>query len=703
MTSARVHEWLRGIWRMPGAWAVLGTLGVAAAHAWLIASFSRGFPGFDVYAYTYPNFLYAHDALERGYGLLWNDFQNCGQPFFAIISTALLNPVNALSFLLDPGVAIDVKVFVNLAIGGIGAYLLCRELGLGPIAALCGSMAFVGGGANAVLARTGSFEHGAYVWLPAAAFLCERILRRPTVAAGIGLGVTLTIQLLAGFPQIVMFTYQWIALRVAFELATHRGLLREGALGPLALGLVAPPLLGAVQLFPSLELVGQSLRSGALSASEINPHGSAWDVFVDLLNRRIWGAAHSFTIIGVTLVGVALAASTARRIAFFFFCAAALYFLLSFNSTAFELYQQLPFGRTFRDSGRFIWMTSFCISLLIAVGAEAITRDRHDPMKARIGVPAVLAAAASLHFLIPNGLFWWEWGLVLATLGAIGFSSFSPRGRVIAAVAIPLLLACNLAGVAIRTATTLAPFPIGGEAASLRGQAWAFDRADAETDGRYRIYERGVHFDYSLTRKSASVFRVPSIADYEPQSSKRYAKLFMRMRLDAPMATLNEFNFHAAGLPQNRQLFDLLAARSLIIDHEAEDDPSALQPALRLIEERGTIGVYANDDALPRAFFVPRVEVVPDADALLERLASPRHHPQRVALVEESPADGFFGYTAPAGGVVEIRSSRGEELVIHVDAPNDGFLFVSDQYYPGWEATVDETPTPILRANYAFR
>lgn len=31
------------------------------------------------------------------------------------------------------------------------------------------------------------------------------------------------------------------------------------------------------------------------------------------------------------------------------------------------------------------------------------------------------------------------------------------------------------------------------------------------------------------------------------------------------------------------------------------------------------------------------------------------------------------------------------------------FLFLSDTYYPGWKVTLDRKPSPIYRANYAFR
>jgi uncharacterized membrane protein YfhO len=52
---------------------------------------------------------------------------------------------------------------------------------------------------------------------------------------------------------------------------------------------------------------------------------------------------------------------------------------------------------------------------------------------------------------------------------------------------------------------------------------------------------------------------------------------------------------------------------------------------------------------------------------------------------------------------VEILSDRGEEIVLRSAVEEDGFVVISDQYYPGWEATVNGTPTPILRANYAFK
>jgi hypothetical protein len=51
-------------------------------------------PSYDFYAYFYPNVLHTIRSLQEGFGLFWNPYQNCGQPFFAYSLTGLLYPPN---------------------------------------------------------------------------------------------------------------------------------------------------------------------------------------------------------------------------------------------------------------------------------------------------------------------------------------------------------------------------------------------------------------------------------------------------------------------------------------------------------------------------------------------------------------------------------------------------------------------------------
>ena len=45
----------------------------------------------------------------------------------------------------------------------------------------------------------------------------------------------------------------------------------------------------------------------------------------------------------------------------------------------------------------------------------------------------------------------------------------------------------------------------------------------------------------------------------------------------------------------------------------------------------------------------------------------------------------------------------GPSLTATVVAPRDGLLVIADPFYPGWTATLDGKPVPILRANFAFQ
>jgi hypothetical protein len=92
---------------------------------------------------------------------------------------------------------------------------------------------------------------------------------------------------------------------------------------------------------------------------------------------------------------------------------------------------------------------------------------------------------------------------------------------------------------------------------------------------------------------------------------------------------------------------------------------------------------------------------------LLRRLALRWVDPWQVALVETPPSSGFLGEDVPRTSaapphVTFVRDDP-EALALDVRAPQRGFLLLADQHAAGWHAAVDGRPTPILRANYAFR
>jgi hypothetical protein len=272
------------------------------------------------------------------------------------------------------------------------------------------------------------------------------------------------------------------------------------------------------------------------------------------------------------------------------------------------------------------------------------------------------------------------------------------RGLRAASIALPPLLIWNLLHVGL-----IPDLSSLRDTARYYAHAEAFERLRPLLEGRYRFSPVGL-LDYSLIPKIPSLFRLPSIRDYEPQTSRRYAELQVRMarpRRIGPVSN-HQFIFFAAKAPVNVPLANLTALRFVLTAPNAKQGAARMPGGLRFHGEIDGISFWENPTALSRAFFVPRAEVMADPAALLERLASSAHDPRQVALVEEPPPGGDLG-SEGATGDASIVEDRSETLTVRVDASGPGFLFVSDQLYPGWEAEVNGAPTPVMRANYVFR
>ncbi len=124
----------------------------------------------------------------------------------------------------------------------------------------------------------------------------------------------------------------------------------------------------------------------------------------------------------------------------------------------------------------------------------------------------------------------------------------------------------------------------------------------------------------------------------------------------------------------------------------------------------GDVKVYENLDVQPRAFLVHRALIALEDGTGLALMRDETFDPTaELILDEEPPAEAGGAHSTEALGgsngeeFARVLSYAPERVEIEVQAQRQGYLVLTDAWYPGWTATVDGVPAPIYRANVLFR
>ncbi len=684
-----------------------------------------------LYSY-YPKLDLVSQRLAAGELPLWNPEGCAGVPLLAGIQYAVLYPPTWIAAFVPADRAIGLLVLFHLLLAGLGAALLFVRWRAPPIlaGALGGVFVFTCG-----LGQTFWPPQVATIaWLPWVLLCVEGVMGGGTSAWRwwSALAAVTGLQLLSGFPQHVVYTLHLavpLALLRTFQRARGGPAERRTALGALA-GVALAMLLGVgiagAQLIPTAELVSESERQESLSPRESQYLQSESRLGTLLANAvdpapRVTafeigkGAGYlgTFTLV---LAAVAVAQARRRALTWLLLVLAATSFWLSDGWLAptpwlFEAYASLPLIGSFRSPERLLLVAEFSLVALAALGAAALGT-------------AALGDTARRERVI---------GSLAATFAAISIAvAGSPRAAGLAAAALALVLAAQWLPAGNRTRgawQATAALLLLADVALATG---AFGSLRHFPRGWTEVFHVSGHVVMSRAEIDAQRQRVGHgrVALQAPH------RLIRPIAGTGPIRGLQRLACYETPVPNPWDaLTRLLAGGDFVVMANVDPDrfPALLDaagvlevtrvladPGRRAVRDRGPGRLYArgrnpvpgpppgtvvsrvtNPDALPRAYLVGEYEVEADK-AAFARTAFGDFDLRTQVLVDRTPA--FSGAERIAGlHPATIVRYEPERVEIATDAPAEGLLVLSDTHYPGWRATVDGKPVPILRTNGLFR
>jgi hypothetical protein len=370
----------------------------------------------DALGQYFPWRAFAARELQAGHIPLWNPHQFSGAPFVANGQSAVFYPLNIVFWIFDPAYAFGLSALLHTLLAALSTYFLAQHWKLSRAASLLAAIAFAFCGYLASWVMLPTLSNSAS-WLPLLLLLFERAVpdaqSTPDANAQstpqrfqfpLALGVVLCCALLAGHAQIFFYLLVALGLRALFLPNLPRALSTLAAAFALSLGL------GALQLFPTLELARLGHRAGASATM------TGWNflqtralqlfelpsLFIPAWPRSSFSENFGYVGVGVLLLSAVAVVflfihKPKLRSPYWFAAILAVFGVLYAAATPLSqaFYFGVPGLAQMGGVGRALLLWSFGAAMLAAFGLDALRRRWSTPV---IPAVALLLIAGELFF-----------------------------------------------------------------------------------------------------------------------------------------------------------------------------------------------------------------------------------------------------------------------------------------------------------------
>jgi len=672
----------------------------------------------DVITQIYPWRQFTIDSLKDGVIPLWNPYSFAGTPHLANYQSAVFSPMNLLFFL--PLRFVDswsLLILFQPLLGGLGMYFLIKSFRLNNLSAASSAVAFMFCGFMTTWMAYGTLGY-AILFLPWAFYFVNRFIETRKSFFGVLLSFSVVFSLFSGHFQTSIYF-----LIAVFTYILYRGISLHNLRMTLILliYLLVGFLISMPQILPSIEFYLNSVRQSIVTQLEVIPLGYlptliAPDIFGNPVTRNDWfghyaewnGFSGTLTIFFAILAAILLFKKDRRVIYFIGLGLGAL--LVAFdtpiNLLVFKL--NLPLFST-SASSRIIVLFSFAICVLAAFGInhlldnfKSFTKKMYIFLVIGVGFVTALLWSIPLFSILEDmeKSHIAKSNLIFPTLifFALIFSLFmlflfKKRKIMIALFSIAILILISID--MLRFVTKWMPF---------EPKELVFK--DVGVSSFYKDYKGENRFLGNFSAEESVYYRIQTLGGYDPLYPKRYGEFVKYVdhgrKEDGDRSVVN-FPLRSV---RTKDTIDFLGVE--YIPQKKSDDSQVWAfdfnsypiDYFSIAYEDEAYRVFKNNNSYPRSYIVNKYKVERDDLKILQNIFDNDIDLREEAVLEKDPNIKTY---EDSDSAVKIISYNSSQVDIEVQAQNQGILILSDNYYPGWKAYINDNQTEIFRANYTFR
>ncbi|MEO8426402.1 MAG: hypothetical protein ABI651_04740 [Verrucomicrobiota bacterium] len=709
-TSSSTSDKSADGWLTPGRFAMVLLVFIYVAYPDVISG-QNAFSFRDFGYFGYPLAHYHRESFWRAEIPLWNPLSNMGLPFLAQWNSLVLYPGSLIYLLLPISWSLSAYCLAHLFLAGMGMYWLAWDWTRNRLAASVAGLAFALNGLSLNCLMWPN-NIAALALMPLVILYVERAWheggRMILVGALFG-----AVQMLAGAPEIILFTWLILGLMAACQFIFNRTL-RRAIFWRLPLLVLLVVGLTAAQMLPFFDLLAHSQRSEGFANADWAMPETGWaNLLVPLFhthqNRQgvffqygqYWTSSYYLGIGVVALALFALVRVHERRV-WFLSGVTALSLILALGDDG-HLYNWLrnafPQFGFMRYPIKFVVLAVFCAPLL---AASAIRRYQQLSLEESRAAGRVAIGLVACLLALSGGIIWFghqyplveeQWsvtwrsglsraGFLAATLAVLYSLRFLRRkeSQVLARLSLLLLVAFDLLTHAPRQNPTIPRAALEPGMLELKqlkphpqhGESRAMITPEADMKLRYSNSSKPLT-DYICSR--LGLFSNCNLLEDIPKLNGFYS-LYLR---EAGEVTSLIYTWTNGPLPA---LYDFLGVSQITRPGEYFEwtNRSSFMPLVTTGQKAG----FADDPAtlalLTETNFNPRATVYLPLEAK-----------SQIAITKQTEAK-----------IVRSNFSAHHAEII-VEAKQPSLVVIAQAFYHPWRAYVDGRPEKIWRANYGFQ